>query len=153
MNEWINHEWSLRRLPPDEGICLMCKSFVGGQYLRWLQLSRLVFACHKAPPIFAVSPQSFEVISLPQKSNSNRLVMMIQICSFVHLLHLFFILSLLILPFQTGCTYVKLMCRQNFEVVSHMWSRKQIVHVVRSHCSSICFLDRICGTATVQISI
>ena len=35
-------------------------------------------------------PQSFEVISLPQKSNSNRLVMMIQICSFVHLLHLIF---------------------------------------------------------------
>ena len=65
--------------PPDEGICLMCKSFVGGQYLRWLQLSRLVFACHKAPPIFAVSPQSFEVISLPQKSNSNAVVVVVAV--------------------------------------------------------------------------
>ena len=48
------------------------KSFVKGQYLRWLQLSRLVFACHKASSIFAncqYLPQSFEVISLSQKSN------------------------------------------------------------------------------------
>ena len=64
----FTHEWSLQLLPLDEGICLMCKSFVKGQYLRWLQLSRLVFACHKPSSIFAncqYLPQSFEVISLP----------------------------------------------------------------------------------------
>ena len=68
----FTHEWSLQLLPFDEGIYLMCKSFVKGQYLRWLQLSRLVFACHKPSSIFAncqYLPQSFEVISLSQKSN------------------------------------------------------------------------------------
>ena len=71
----FTHEWSLQLLPLYEGICLMCKSFVKGQYLRWLQLSRLVFACHKTSSIFAncqYLPQSFEVISLPQKSNPNQ---------------------------------------------------------------------------------
>ena len=69
---FFTHEWLLQILPLDEGICLMCKSFVKGQYLRWLQLSRLVFACHKPSSIFAncqYLPQSFEVISLSQKSN------------------------------------------------------------------------------------
>ena len=72
---FFTHEWLLQILPLDEGICLMCKSFVKGQYLRWLQLSRLVFACRKASSIFAncqYLPQSFEVISLPQKSNPNQ---------------------------------------------------------------------------------
>ena len=61
---------------------------------------------------------------------------------FVHLFIccIFFISSLLILPFQTGCTYVLLSStRVN---VFHF-------HVARNHCSSTCFLDHICDTATV----
>ena len=70
----FTHEWSLQLLPFDEGIYLMCKSFAKGQYLRWLQLSRLVFACRKPSSIFAncqYSPQSFEAVSLHQKLYQN----------------------------------------------------------------------------------
>ena len=52
----------------------------------------------------------------------------------------FFISSLLILPFQIGCTYVLLSSiRVN---VFHF-------HVACNHCSSTCFLDHICDTVTV----
>ena len=62
----FTHEWSLQLLPFDEGIYLMCKSFAKGQYLRWLQLSRLVFACRKVSSIFAVATKLWSYISSPK---------------------------------------------------------------------------------------
>ena len=71
----FTHEWSLQLLPFDEGIYLMWKSFVKGQYLRWLRLLDwwlpvIAFINICQLPIFATKLWSY--ITFP-KVKSNQL--------------------------------------------------------------------------------